>query len=156
MTARALDRLAFVLALWFGCGKVPIAPGTAGTVGALPLYLAVRPFGVAAVGATAIALTVVGIWAADRVARATGQKDPQIVVIDEVAGVHVTWLAASASWQSVLVGFVLFRLFDQLKPFPARRAERLPGGYGIVLDDVLAGLWGAAVLALLRHAEVLR
>jgi phosphatidylglycerophosphatase A len=114
----------------------------------------VRPHGVAAVAVTAIVLTAVGIWAGDRVARATGLKDPQIVVIVEVAGVHVTWLAASPSWQSVLAGFVLFRLFDQLKPFPARSAERLPGGYGIVLDDVFAGLWGAAVLLVLRHAEV--
>jgi phosphatidylglycerophosphatase A len=153
---RAKDRLAFALALWFGCGKVPLAPGTAGTVGALPLYLLVRPHGVLAVLATAVLLTVVGIWAADRVARATGLKDPQIVVIDEVAGVHVTWLAASPSWQSVLAGFVLFRLFDQTKPFPARRAEKLPGGFGIVLDDVFAGIWGAIVLAGLHHAGVIR
>ena len=156
MKPSALDRLAFVLALWFGCGKVPLAPGTAGTLGALPLYLLVRPFGVAAVGATALVATVVGIWAADRVARITGQKDPQIVVIDEVAGVLVTWMAAGPSWQGVAAGFVLFRLFDQFKPFPARRAESLPGGYGIVLDDIFAGVWGAAVLLLLRHAEVLR
>ncbi len=155
MKRSPFDRLAFVIAIWFGCGKVPIAPGTAGTLGALPLYLIVRPHGVAAVGATALALTLVGIWAASRVALATGQKDPQIVVIDEVAGVHLTWMAAPPSVQGVAAGFVLFRLFDQLKPFPARAAERLPGGYGIVLDDVFAGIWGAIVLLALRHLEVI-
>ena len=147
------DRVATVLALWFGCGKVPVAPGTAGTLGAIPLYLVVRPYGVLAVLATAVVVTVVGVWAASRVAERTGLKDPQIVVIDEVAGVHVTWLAAPANLRGLVVGFVLFRLFDQLKPWPARWAERrLPSGYGIVMDDVFAGVWGALVLLGARWA----
>jgi phosphatidylglycerophosphatase A len=144
-----------VLALWFGCGRVPIAPGTAGTLGALPLYLLLRPLGVGAVGLAALVITAVGIWAGTRVSRATGLKDPQIVVIDEVAGVLVTWMAAPRTWAGVAAGFVLFGVFDQLKPFPARRAERLPEGWGIVLDDVLAGLWGAAALLGLRRLGVL-
>lgn len=149
------DRVAHVLAVWFGCGHVPIAPGTAGTLGAIPLYLLLRPHGLWAVAIAAGALTVVGIWAASRVAARTGLKDPQIVVIDEVAGVLVTLLAAPEGSRGTLAGFVLFRVFDQLKPWPARQAERLPSGFGIVLDDIAAGVWGAAVLLALRAAGAL-
>jgi phosphatidylglycerophosphatase A len=137
---------AHVLAVWFGCGHVPVAPGTAGTLGAIPLYLLVRPLGVAAVAATALAVTLVGVWAAGDVERRLGSKDPQIVCIDEVAGVFVTWLAAPPTWRGLVVGVVLFRIFDQWKPWPARAAEHLGGGAGVMLDDVVAGLWGAAVL----------
>jgi phosphatidylglycerophosphatase A len=150
---KPLDRVARVLALWFGCGRVPFAPGTAGTLGAIPLYLLVRPYGTFAVLATAIALTAIGVWAAGRVAAQTGLHDPQIVVIDEVAGVHVAWLAAPASPSGLVLGFILFRLFDQLKPWPARLAERrLPGGWGIVFDDIAAGVWAAAGLLGARAA----
>lgn len=150
--ATGLDRLAHVLAVWFGCGHVPVAPGLAGTLGAIPLYLLLRPRGPAVIAAVALVLTVVGIWAAEHVARRLGGKDPQIIVIDEVAGVFVTWIAAPASLAGLLVGVILFRVFDQTKPWPARLAERrLPGGWGIVLDDVAAGLWGAAILLILRR-----
>jgi phosphatidylglycerophosphatase A len=144
------DVTAHVVAVWFGCGHVPIAPGTAGTAGAIPLYLWLRPHGPLAVAAAALVITVVGIWAAGRVERRLGGKDPQIVVVDEVAGVLVTWIAAPPTTRALVVGFIAFRLFDQLKPWPARRAERMKGGPGIVLDDVAAGVWGAAVLLLGR------
>jgi phosphatidylglycerophosphatase A len=147
--------VAHVLATWFGCGHVPIAPGTAGTLGAVPLYLALRPFGHVAVAIAAVALTAVGIWVADIVARETGLKDPQLVVIDEVAGVLVTLSVAQPSWAALAAGVVLFRIFDQTKPWPARTAERkLPGGWGIVLEDVAAGVWGAVVLYGLQVAKV--
>ncbi len=155
MTAqnRWTDRLANVLALWFGCGLVPRAPGTAGTIGALPLYLLVLPHGLGAVAAAAFVVTVIGIWASARVVRRTGLKDPQIVCIDEVAGVLVTWLGAKPGLAWTLGGFVLFRVLDTLKPWPASWAERrLPGGWGVVLDDVAAGAWGAALLLALRAA----
>jgi len=151
------SRLSFahVLATWFGCGHVPYAPGTAGTLGAVPLYLALRPYGHYAVVGAAALLTAVGIWAADVVAKDLGTKDPQIVVIDEVAGVLFTLSVAPPTWAALVAGVVLFRVFDQTKPFPARTAERkLPGGWGIVLDDVAAGAWGAACLAGLRAAGV--
>jgi phosphatidylglycerophosphatase A len=89
----------------------------------------------------------VGLWAAGDVERRLGGKDPQIVCIDEVAGVFVTWLAAPATWRGLVAGVVLFRIFDQLKPWPARAAERLGGGAGVMLDDVFAGVWGAGFLA---------
>jgi phosphatidylglycerophosphatase A len=154
--ATRVDKLAHALAVWFGCGHVPVAPGLAGTLGAIPLYLVLRGFGVGVIAIAAALLTVIGIWAAERVARRLGGKDPQIIVIDEVAGVFVTWIAAPATLGGLLVGVVLFRIFDQTKPWPARLAERrLPGGWGIVLDDVLAGLWGMATLGLLRALHLL-
>jgi phosphatidylglycerophosphatase A len=140
-----MKRLAHVLATWFGCGHFPKAPGTAGTLGAIPLYLLLRPYGHGAVLLAAVLITAIGIWAADVVAKNLGTKDPQIVVIDEVAGVLLTLSVAPPTWTALVAGVVLFRIFDQTKPFPARTAERkLPGGWGIVLDDVAAGVWGAA------------
>jgi phosphatidylglycerophosphatase A len=143
----AREWTAHVLAVWFGCGHVPLIPGTAGTLGAIPLYLLVRPLGLAAVAATALAVTLVGLWAAGVVERRLGTKDPQIVCIDEVAGVFITWIAAPATWPGLIAGVVLFRIFDQWKPWPARAAERLGGGAGVMLDDVAAGVWGAALLS---------
>jgi phosphatidylglycerophosphatase A len=153
-THGSIDRVAHVLAVWFGCGHVPLAPGTAGTLGALPLYLALRSHGLAPVGMAALGLGAVGIWASGRVAARLGRRDPQIVCIDEVTGVLVTWLGAPEGWWGTLLGLVVFRVLDQVKPWPARAVEeKLPGGFGIVLDDVVAGVWGALLLLLLRWAS---
>lgn len=127
-----------------------------GTVGAIPLYLLAARAGRPGVAGAAIAVTAIGIWAADVVARDLGKKDPQVVVVDEVAGMLVTMLPMrEVSWRAVAIGFVLFRLFDITKPWPARRLERLPGGWGIVMDDIAAGVFGAAAVAGLRAAGVL-
>jgi phosphatidylglycerophosphatase A len=142
--------IAYLLATWFGCGRVPIAPGTAGTLGALPLFLLLRPHGPWVVLAAAAAVALVGVWAANQVIAASREKDPQIVVIDEVAGVLVTLAVSAPTWTSVAVGVVLFRVFDQWKPWPAGALEALRGGWGVVMDDIAAGIWGAAVLALLQ------
>jgi phosphatidylglycerophosphatase A len=153
---KARDAFAHVLAVWFGCGHVPYAPGTAGTLGAIPVYLALRHRGPVAIGVAAAVIAAVGVWAASSVARRLQKHDPQIVVIDEVAGVLVTWTAAPTTWRGLVAGFVLFRLFDQFKPWPARVAERKwPLGWGIVGDDVIAGAWGALVLLAMRAAGVL-
>ncbi len=111
-----------------------------------------RPHGPVVALAAAIVVTLVGIAVASRVAAITGEKDPQRVVIDEVAGMLVTLAPAPlVGWRAVAVGFVLFRVCDQFKPWPARQAERrLPGGWGIVLDDVAAGVWAAAGVGALR------
>ena len=97
----------------------------------------------------------VGIPAATQVARATGIKDPQFVVIDETAGQLITLIAAPLSWKSFLAGFILFRVFDILKPPPVRQLEKLPEGTGIVVDDVAAGVYGWIVLRILLHFGLL-
>lgn len=145
------QRIAFVIALWFGCGLSPIAPGTVGSLGALPIYFAVRSHGWVAVLAAAVVATLVGIWAAGVVARVRGLPDPQIVVVDEVAGTLIALSAAPPTWLGIGVAVGLFRLFDITKPFPARAAERLHGGAGIVLDDVVAGIYAAVLVLGARH-----
>lgn len=140
-------RLAYVLATWFGCGYVPLAPGTAGSLGAIPLYLLLRPLGPWAVVCASVVLLAVGLWAADVVVDASGQKDPQIVVVDEVVGMLLTLAAAPRGALAIGLGFVAFRVFDQFKPWPANVAEqRLKGGWGVMMDDVVAGLYGALLL----------
>ncbi len=101
--------------------------------------------------ALAVVVTIVGIPAATQVARASGIKDPQFVVIDEVAGQIVTMIAAPVSWKTVVLGFILFRGFDIVKPPPVRQLESLPEGFGIVLDDVAAGLYAWLVMQALLH-----
>ncbi|MGH9772361.1 MAG: phosphatidylglycerophosphatase A family protein [Candidatus Acidiferrales bacterium] len=136
-------------------GRFPIAPGTAGSVvgvavtaliGRLPLSRA--GLVIALAGASA-AVYLTGVWAAGRAEKAFGAVDPGPVVIDEVAGQMVTFLVRpAAGWMGLLAGFLLFRFFDVLKPFPARRSEHLPGGWGIMTDDVAAGVYAAAALFL--------
>jgi phosphatidylglycerophosphatase A len=145
-----LNALARVLGTWFGCGYAPKAPGTAGSAGALLAawllygHLVIAPIGYAVL---AVLLLRPAVWAADRMARESQQKDPQAVVVDEVVGQWLTLAGATTlNWKSWLLGFVLFRLFDIWKPWPVRQMERLSGGLGIVADDAMAGLYGALVL----------
>ncbi len=154
MARDARTQAAYVLGTWFGCGRVPLAPGTAGTVGAIPLYLLIRPFGLWTVAVAAVVTTFVGVWASHIICDDSKLKDPQFVVIDEVAGVLVTLLVAPFSWHGTLAAFVLFRLFDQLKPWPARTAEKWPRGWGVVMDDIFAGGWGVVVLYALVHFKI--
>jgi phosphatidylglycerophosphatase A len=102
-------------------------------------------------GALVILAITIGIPAATRVSRASGSKDPQWVVIDEVAGQMITLIAAPISWKSLLLGFILFRGFDIVKPPPLRRLEQLPEGVGIVVDDVGAGLYALLVMQVVLH-----
>ena len=106
--------------------------------------------------ALVILATAVGIPAATRIAHAIGKKDPGIVVIDETAGQLLSFLGAPVNWQSLLVGLILFRLFDITKPFPIRRLEKLPDGTGIVVDDLGAGLYALAIMQLLLHFGILK
>lgn len=154
--SRAVRGGAWVIATWFGCGLSPFAPGTAGTLGAIPLYWLVARYGPAGVGITAIGISLAGVWAASVVVRELGQKDPQVVVVDEVAGLLVTMAPMAAwSWRAVVAGVILFRLLDITKPWPIRALEKLPGGWGVVMDDVAAGVAGAGLMAALRAAGVL-
>lgn len=150
-----MRRLGYVLATWFGCGLSPVWPGTVGTIGALPVYFAVRGGGPVAILAAALVLTLAGVWAAGVVCDAAGTHDPQIVVVDEVAGVLVALAAAPPTAAGIAAAVLLFRLFDVTKPFPARSAERLPRGWGVMIDDVAAGAWAAAVVLALSATGIL-
>jgi phosphatidylglycerophosphatase A len=99
----------------------------------------------------AIIIALIGIPAASRVARASARKDPSFVVIDEVAGQLVALIAIPLAWKTFLAGFILFRVFDIVKPPPVRQLERLPEGAGIVLDDVAAGIYALAVMHVLLY-----
>jgi phosphatidylglycerophosphatase A len=147
-----MNRPAFLLATWFGCGYSPVAPGTAGSVGALlPAWLLVQTFAVA--GWVFLIPTLVllfpSIRAATIVAEQSGRKDPGLVVVDEVLGMWVTLAGVTHwNWKSWLGAFLLFRILDIWKPYPARELEALPAGTGIVADDLMAGVYGALVLFL--------
>jgi len=152
-------RLALAIATGLGVGYAPVAPGTFGSllgVGLAWLALLAKPF-VAIQIASVILVSVAGVWAAERVSVNLKKKDPQIVVIDEIAGQMITYLGLATipmiavSWKYLLGGFVLFRVFDIWKPFPIRRLEALPGGLGIMADDWLAGVYAGVLLALARH-----
>ena len=136
-------------------GYVPVAPGTAGSIAGLALYGAAGLLGGAQVeiGVLAVVLAV-GVWSSAASERHLGVTDPGVIVIDEVAGMLITLLALQPTWGGVLAGFLAFRFFDVVKPFPARWAERLPGGWGVMADDVIAGLYAHLALRLLLWAGV--
>lgn len=143
-------KAALLLATWFGCGYSPVAPGTVGSLaGLLGAWLLHQwrgwegpPFLL-----LALALALPGIWAAGAAARHIRIRDPGIVVVDEVAGQWIALAGATElSWKGWLGAFLLFRLFDIWKPWPVRQLERIPGGGGIVADDVMAGAYGAVIL----------
>jgi len=175
-------QIALLIATGFGLGYVPKAPGTAGSLGGVALFwlchwifstygfsfdlhlsacrgdsgtIYAGPLTTVAVVALAIAFA--GIWAAGRAARYLGRHDPQTVVVDEISGQLIALLgigAAVAEWKYLLAGFILFRVFDIWKPWPVRQAEQLPGGWGIMADDWMAGIYAALGLWLLRVAGV--
>jgi phosphatidylglycerophosphatase A len=151
---------ATLVATFFGVGCLKPGPGTWASVATVLVWAATSsriPVGsrIWATIAAAVAVTLVGIPAATRVARAAGLKDPQFVVIDEVAGQLVTLIAVPLAWKTFLAGLILFRVFDILKPPPIRWLERLPEGTGIVVDDLGAGVYGLVVMHLLLRFEPL-
>lgn len=137
----ARGKAALVLATWFGAGLVPRAPGTAGTLAGLPLVLIIKCFGSVYETLVLFAFVIFAIWVADQSYRLLGRDDPPEVVIDEVAGYLLAVFLLPASWLSISLGFLLFRFFDIWKPFPINRLEGVRGGLGIVLDDLVAGLY---------------
>jgi phosphatidylglycerophosphatase A len=164
-------RVAIFLATAGGLGYIPFAPGTWGSFAGALLYgltcfllpLAAKSraslsAGAAWAAATALPVALIialtGVWVSRRAASHSGQKDPQFVVIDEVSGQFFTYLLALAplNWKYLLLGLILFRVFDIWKPFPARQAESLPGGWGIMADDWMAGVYAAIGLWIARAA----
>jgi len=170
-SAKRKPRVAIAIATAFGLGYIPKAPGTFGSLAGIALYAVVQyyfPFDFVpgthpGLGETAVWLTLTalpvsvvlalaGVWAASRTAAYSAKKDPQFVVIDEVSGQHLTYLLSLTllNWKYLLLGFILFRVFDIWKPFPARQAESLPGGLGIMADDWVAGIYAALGLWIAR------
>lgn len=147
-----MTRVAVALATAGGAGYAPIAPGTAGSAVGVVVYLLTRQWPLAWQLSLLLAIVAAGTWAASVTARAVGRDDPGLVVIDEVAGQLVTLLATGASIGGAIAGFFVFRLFDIVKPWPARRLESLHGGPGIMADDLMAGIYGHLVLRALIWA----
>lgn len=148
-----VDTLAKLVATALGAGYAPRAPGTCGTAVAVPLAWALASLSVWHFGLVAVGVTFLGVACASRADRAWGTEDNQRIVIDEVAGYLFTVAPVDRGhWAPLAVGFVIFRALDILKPPPVRWLDaNLPGGWGVVLDDVAAGLMGAGLMLLLDH-----
>ncbi|HXK12163.1 MAG TPA: phosphatidylglycerophosphatase A [Vicinamibacteria bacterium] len=143
---KVVDGAARVVATAFGSGYAPIAPGTAGSAVGLLLFwpMAALAWPWQLLASTLVFL--VGALAAGRVATLVGLEDPGLVVVDEVVGQWVTLTALPFTPATAAIGFLLFRVMDVVKPWPARDLERLPGGWGIMADDVAAGVWAHLAL----------
>lgn len=145
-----IDRICVIFSTFFGVGYVPGAPGTAGTLAAVGVvYLLSLAGGAVFYSIFTLGLILVSFIAASRCVRIFKREDPPEVVIDEVCGFLICMLFVPLSPINLAVGFFLFRFFDIAKPFPIRRFEKLPGGYGIVMDDVLAGVYANLCLQVL-------
>jgi phosphatidylglycerophosphatase A len=146
-----MKRVALFIATSGGAGYSPIAPGTAGSAVGAVIYWFTRDWSLAWQVALIVLISGVGAWAASVAAAHFGREDPGEVVVDEVAGQLVTLLATGASLYGTCLGFFIFRAFDIVKPWPVNRFERLPGGIGIVADDLMAGVYGNLALRIAAH-----
>ena len=144
---------AFILLLssWFGVGRLPLAPGTWGTLGAVPLVLIISYFGPIPAVISLAVIILLAVWTSDISQKVLGKDDPPEVVIDEVAGYFVAVFLLPFSWWSFILGFLLFRIFDILKPFPIRMIhKKVKGGIGICLDDIVAGVYANVCIRLVH------
>lgn len=161
MKARPASLWATAVATFFGVGRLRPGPGTWASLATTLLWWLLAshlasPLRLAVVLLLIILVVVIGIPAATLEARGCGKEDPSHVVIDEVAGQLLTLVACPIVWRALLAGFILFRVFDIVKPAPVRALEKLPEGTGIVVDDLGAGVYGLIVLQLLLHFGVIR
>ena len=149
----AVNAIIKVLATAFGAGYSPVAPGTCGTAVTVPLVWALSALQMWQWALVCVAITALGIAVAHRADRVWGTHDSQRIVIDEVAGYCITMIPVDRGhWAPLAVGFLVFRFFDIVKPPLVRWLDQnLPGGWGVVLDDALAGVMGAVVMALLGY-----
>lgn len=140
-----MRRFVILTATWGGTGYAPFASGTVGTLAAIPFYLVLAQLTLPLYLLSTVAFTLFACWSAGQAEQVFAEHDSGKIVIDEVAGYLVTMIAAPLSWQAVVIGFFMFRLFDITKPQPARWFDRsLKNGYGVVLDDIAAGLYACA------------
>ena len=149
------DRINTLISSFFFLGYSPFAPGTAGTLGAVPLFYLMSSY---LSGEWYIVLliliTVLAIVVSSRAEKIYNKEDPGEVVIDEVVGYLVTMAFVAPTALNIVLGFLLFRALDILKPFPCRRLEKMHGGYGIVLDDVAAGVWANILLVAINNVLI--
>jgi phosphatidylglycerophosphatase A len=152
MVAKPTELAIRFFATGFGAGRVPVAPGTAGTLVAIPLFLLLREIGWPAYALSVAAMFLFGVWLCGRAEKVMGRKDNPQIVWDEIVGYLVSMFGTPPGWIWIVIGFLLFRLFDIVKPFPIRTFERrIPGGLGVMMDDVLAGVYVLALLHVLRY-----
>jgi len=141
-----------LIATGLGSGYSPFAPGTAGTLVAIPLFLALSPLSWPLYLASVSALTLLAVYASGEAERIFDRKDSPRIVIDEIVGFLWSLFLVGPTAGRIAAAFFLFRIFDILKPPPARWCQdRLPGGWGVVMDDVAAGIWANAVLQAALH-----
>ena len=139
-------------ALGFGLGLAPKAPGTFGTLAAIPFILLTMMAPLWLQLGVALAICGIGIWFCEVASRDAGVHDHPAIVWDEVAGFYITMIGAAISWQTLLVGFILFRFFDIVKPWPITLLDKhVKGGFGIMIDDILAGIFSLICLQLVVY-----
>ncbi len=148
-------KLITLLATGFGSGWVPFAPGTAGTLVGVFICLLCLPMPWILRLLFVLALLALSLYVAGQAEKIYQKKDDQRIVIDEIIGLQITMLPVAINGLNLCAGFVLFRIFDILKPFPVRNLQELPGGWGIVADDVAAGIYAGAVMWLLMFFGML-
>ncbi|MDQ1342980.1 MAG: phosphatidylglycerophosphatase [Pseudomonadota bacterium] len=152
-TLQSLTDPVHFFALGFGTGLAPFAPGTFGSLVGLAFALAVAPLGLWWNVLAIVVAVAAGVWICGESARRLGVHDHPAIVWDEVAGMMITMLAAPDAWWGTPLAFMLFRAFDIAKPWPIREVDHgMPGGAGIMLDDVLAGIFAALVLLVVDYA----
>lgn len=142
-----MNRFLLLLVTGFGAGFSPVIPGTAGTLVAIPIYLLLSRIPSSLYELTLLALFFLSTWLSDHAEKYFGNKDDRRIVIDEIMGFLATMLWIPKMALSIVIGFLLFRIFDILKPFPIRKVEKkFKGGWGVVLDDIVAGIYANVVL----------
>ena len=151
-SARLFDKVALIVSIWFGAGLLPGMPGTFGTAGAIPLYLLVNFLHTRYQALFLLIIIIGAIWSSHRSQCILGTVDPREIVIDEVAGFLLSIIFIPFTLRNLIVGFFLFRFFDILKPPPIKMIEeKVKGGCGIVLDDLVAGVYAYLSLRFLMY-----
>ena len=146
-----LKRIVIFLATGCYVGYSPVVPGTTGTLAAIPIYFLLSHLSPLYYLAILLGSIYVAIWASDRAEVILQSRDCRHIVIDEMVGFLVTMFIVPPTWRNILLGFFIFRALDIIKPFPIRALEeRVRGGYGVVLDDIIAGIYGNLIIHVLR------
>jgi len=142
-----IDNISKLIATFFGVGYLPLIPGTFGSVVGVIVYYFLQMHEYIFYSVLFL-LIMVGFWACGRAEIVFGKKDPQSIVIDEVVGVMIAFILVPFTWINAVIVFILFRIMDVAKPYPIRKLENLPGGFGIMADDIVAGIYANIIFQL--------